>query len=69
LLSLLFLLVLPNAFIGPFSDIIAAAPAQLSPDLLKRQAAAMDGWHRHGRESTAQYPHALAELINCFLAV
>ena len=31
-----------------FGDIVAAARAQLSVELLKRQAAAMDAWHRNG---------------------
>jgi pimeloyl-ACP methyl ester carboxylesterase len=31
-----------------FGDIVAAARAQLSPDLINRQAAAMDAWHRTG---------------------
>ena len=95
---------------------MAAARAQLSVELLKRQAAAMDAWHRNGVASQlreigvpvllatgtedlvipasnalklanaipgawlaqfshrghafmAQYPRALADLINSFLAV
>jgi pimeloyl-ACP methyl ester carboxylesterase len=41
-----------------FGDIVAAARAQLSPDLVKRQGAAMEEWHRNGvgdrlREITA----------------
>ena len=31
-----------------FGDIVAAARAQLSPDLVNRQVAAMDAWHRIG---------------------
>ena len=31
-----------------FGDMVAAARAQLSPELLNRQAAAMDAWHRNG---------------------
>jgi hypothetical protein len=31
-----------------FGDVVAAARAQLSPDLIKRQAAAIDAWHRTG---------------------
>jgi pimeloyl-ACP methyl ester carboxylesterase len=31
-----------------FGDIVAAARARLSPDLVQRQAAAMDAWHRNG---------------------
>ena len=31
-----------------FGDIVAAARAQLSPDLVNRQVAAMDAWHRTG---------------------
>ena len=99
-----------------FGDIVAAARAQLSPELVKRQAAAMDAWHntgvasrlrevhvpvligtgaedivippsnalklvntiagawlaqfpRAGHGFMAQYPSALANLINNFLAV
>jgi pimeloyl-ACP methyl ester carboxylesterase len=48
---LLFLL-FPNdvveSFYRKFGDIIAAARAQLSPELLKRQAVAMDAWHSSG---------------------
>ncbi len=97
-----------------FGDIVAAARAQLSPELVKRQAAAMDAWHnsgvasrlreihvpvligtgaedivippsnalklvntipgawlaqfpRAGHAFMAQYPRALADLLNCFL--
>jgi len=31
-----------------FGDIVATARAHLSPELLNRQAAAMDAWHRNG---------------------
>jgi pimeloyl-ACP methyl ester carboxylesterase len=31
-----------------FGDVVAAARAQLSQDLVNRQAAAMDAWHRTG---------------------
>ena len=31
-----------------FGDIVAAARAQLSPELVKRQAAAIDAWHNSG---------------------
>ena len=31
-----------------FGDIVVAARSQLSPELVKRQAAAMDAWHRNG---------------------
>jgi pimeloyl-ACP methyl ester carboxylesterase len=31
-----------------FGDIVAAARAQLSPNLISRQVAAMDAWHRIG---------------------
>ena len=102
-------------FYREFGDIVAAARAQLSVELLNRQAAAMDAWHHNGvasqlreirapvliatgtedimilasnalklantipgawlaqfphggRAFMAQYPQALAELINCFLA-
>src|SRR5215831_5066383 len=99
-----------------FGDIVAGARAQLSPELLNRQSAAIDAWHRNGVASQlrkicvpvliatgtedivipasnasklvnaipgawlaqfphgghafmAQYPRALAELINIFLAL
>jgi pimeloyl-ACP methyl ester carboxylesterase len=38
----------PRSFYRKFSDIVAAARERLSPDLIKRQAAAMDAWHRKG---------------------
>jgi pimeloyl-ACP methyl ester carboxylesterase len=48
---LLFLL-FPNdvavSFYRQFGDIVAAARAQLSVELLNRQSAAMDAWHRNG---------------------
>jgi pimeloyl-ACP methyl ester carboxylesterase len=103
-----------TSFYREFGDIVAAARAQLSVELLKRQAAAMDVWHRDGVASRlreirvpvliaagvedivipasnavklvnaisgawlaqfphgghafmAQYPRALADLINSFL--
>jgi len=115
LLSLLFPSRIAESFYRIFGDIIAARRAQLSPELLKRQAAAMDGWHRNsvanrlrqirvpvliatgtedvlippsnalklvnaipgswlaqfscsGHAFTAQYPQAVADLINSFLA-
>jgi pimeloyl-ACP methyl ester carboxylesterase len=37
-----------ECFYRQFGDIVAAARAQLSPDLINRQAAAMDAWHRTG---------------------
>ena len=37
-----------EAFYREFGDIVAAARTQLSPDLVKRQAAAMDAWHGNG---------------------
>ena len=48
LLSLLFPSGVAESFYRDFGDIVAAARAQLSPDLLRRQAAAMDAWHRNG---------------------
>jgi pimeloyl-ACP methyl ester carboxylesterase len=115
LLSLLFPSRIAESFYRLFGDIIAARRAQLSPDLLKRQAAAMDAWHRNGNANRlrqirlpvliatgtedivippsnalklvnaipgswlaqfpcsghafmAQYPQAVADLINSFLA-
>ena len=116
LLFLLFPSDVAEVFSRKFGYIVARSRAQLSPDLLKRQAAAMDAWHRNGVASRlreiavpvliatgtedlvipasnglklanaipnawlaqfahgghafmAQYPRALAELINIFLAV
>jgi pimeloyl-ACP methyl ester carboxylesterase len=37
-----------------FGDIVAAARARLSPDLVNRQAAAMGAWHRNGLGSQLQ---------------
>ena len=115
----LFFLLFPNdvaeSFHRQFGNIVAAARAQLSGELLDRQAAAMDTWHRNGLTSQlreirvpvliaagtedivipasnalklantipgawlaqfahgghafmAQYPRALADVINNFLA-
>jgi pimeloyl-ACP methyl ester carboxylesterase len=116
LLSLLFPADVAEVFFREFGDVVAAARAQLSPDLVKRQAAAMDAWHRRGVASRlrnirvpvliatgtedsvipasnalklvnaipgawlaqfprsghafmVEYPQALADLINSFLAV
>ncbi|HEX4653191.1 MAG TPA: hypothetical protein VH227_02995 [Candidatus Udaeobacter sp.] len=48
LLSLLFPHDVAASFYRQFGDIVAAARAQLSPELIKRQPAAMDAWHRTG---------------------
>lgn len=116
LLFLLFPSDVAESFYREFGDIVAAARAQLSTELLNRQAAAMDAWHHNGVASQlreigvpvliaagmedivipasnalklvnaipsawlaqfphgghafmAQYPRALADLINSFLAV
>jgi pimeloyl-ACP methyl ester carboxylesterase len=116
LLFLLFPTDVAESFYRQFGDIVAAARAQLSVELLNRQAAAMDAWHHNGvanqlREMRvpvliatgtddivipasnalklvnaipgawlaqfphgghafiAQYPKALADLINSFLAI
>jgi pimeloyl-ACP methyl ester carboxylesterase len=116
LLFLLFPNDVAESFYRQFGDIVAAARAQLSVELLNRQAAAMDTWHRNGVASQlrdigvpvliaagaedivipasnalklakaipgawlaqfphgghafmAQYPRALADLINIFLAI
>ena len=58
LLSLLFPSDVGESLYREFSDIVAAARARLSPDLVKRQAATMDAWHRNSvgdglREITA----------------
>lgn len=116
LLFLLFPRDVAESFYRRFGDVVAAARAQLSVELLNRQADAMDAWHRNGvarqlREIRvpvliaagtedivipasnalklanaipgawlaqfphgghafmAQYPRALADLINTFLAI
>lgn len=116
LLFLLFPHDVAESFYRQFGDMVAAARAQLSVELLNRQAAAMDAWHQNGvanqlREIRvpvliatgtedivipasnalklvnaipgawlaqfphsghafiAQYPRALADLINSFLAL
>jgi pimeloyl-ACP methyl ester carboxylesterase len=116
LLFLLFPNDVAEFFYRQFGDIVAAARAQLSVELLNRQAAAMYAWHRNGVASQlreirvpvliaigtedivipasnalklvnaipgawlaqfprgghafmAQYPQALTDLINSFLAV
>jgi len=48
LLSLLFPSDIAESIYREFGDIVAAARARLSPDLVKRQAAAMDAWHHTG---------------------
>ena len=48
LLFLLFPNNVAESFYRKFGDIVAAAHAQLSVELLKRQAAAMDAWYRNG---------------------
>jgi len=116
LLFLLFPTDAAESFYSEFGDIVAAARAQVSTELLHRQAAAMDAWHQNGVASQlreirvpaliatgtedivipasnalklvsaipgawlarfphsghafiAQYPRALADLINSFLAL
>lgn len=48
LLSLLFPSDVAESIYREFGDIVAAARAQLSPDLVNRQAAAIEAWHRTG---------------------
>ena len=48
LLSLLFPSDVAESIYREFGDIVAAARAQLSPDLVNRQVAAMDAWHSIG---------------------
>ena len=48
LLSLLFPSDVAESFYREFGDIVAAARARLSHELIKRQAAAIDTWHRNG---------------------
>jgi pimeloyl-ACP methyl ester carboxylesterase len=116
LLSLLFPMAVAESIYREFGNIVAAARARLSVDLVNRQVAAMNAWHRTGIENRveeinvpvliatgtadivippsnalklvnaihrawlaqfnggghafmAQYPRALADLINSFLEV
>ena len=46
LLSLLFPSHIAESVYREFGDVVAAARAQLSPDLINRQAAAIEAWHR-----------------------
>ena len=48
LLSLVFPSDVAESIYREFGDTVAAARAQLSPDLVNRQVAAMDAWHRTG---------------------
>jgi pimeloyl-ACP methyl ester carboxylesterase len=48
LLSLVFPRAIVESIYREFGDIVAAARAQLSTDLVNRQVAAMDAWHRTG---------------------
>src|SRR5437879_6896384 len=48
LLSLLFPSDVAESIYREFGDIVAAARARLPPDLVNRQVAAMDAWHRTG---------------------
>jgi pimeloyl-ACP methyl ester carboxylesterase len=48
LMSLLFPSDVAESFYRKFGDIVAGARARLAPDLIKRQASAMDAWHRNG---------------------
>ena len=48
LLSLLFPRNVAESVYREFGDIVAAARARLSPDLINRQAAAIEAWHRPG---------------------
>jgi pimeloyl-ACP methyl ester carboxylesterase len=54
LLFLLFPNDVAESFYREFGDIVAAARAQLSVELLNRQAAAMDAWHHDGIASQLQ---------------
>src|SRR5262245_12416285 len=51
LLCLLFPNDVAESFYRQFGDTVATARAQLSVELLNRQAAAMDAWHRNGLTS------------------
>ena len=48
LLFLLFPSAIAESFYREFGEIVAVAREQLSADLIKRQATAMDAWHRNG---------------------
>jgi pimeloyl-ACP methyl ester carboxylesterase len=48
LLALLFPSDVAESIYRQFGDVVAAARAQLFPDLVNRQVAAMDAWHRTG---------------------
>ncbi len=48
LLSLLFPSDVAESFYREYGDIVAAARARLSPELIKRQASAMGAWRRNG---------------------
>jgi pimeloyl-ACP methyl ester carboxylesterase len=48
LLSLLFPSDIAESVYREFGDVVAAARAQLSPDLINRQAAAIEAWHKTG---------------------
>jgi pimeloyl-ACP methyl ester carboxylesterase len=48
LLSLLFPADVAESIYREFGDIVAAARAQLAPELVHRQSLAMDSWHRNG---------------------
>jgi pimeloyl-ACP methyl ester carboxylesterase len=48
LLFLLFPSDLAESIYREFGDVVAGARAKLSPELVDRQAAAMDAWHRDG---------------------
>ncbi|PYI58713.1 MAG: hypothetical protein DMC59_07780 [Verrucomicrobia bacterium] len=48
LLSLLFPSDVAESFYREFGDVVAAARARLSPELIERQGAAMDAWHQNG---------------------
>jgi pimeloyl-ACP methyl ester carboxylesterase len=48
LLFLLFPSAVAESLYRQFGDIVAAARARLSPDLVNRQATAMDAWHGNG---------------------
>ena len=48
LLSLLLPSDVAESFYREFGDVVAAARARLSPELIERQGAAMDAWHQNG---------------------
>jgi pimeloyl-ACP methyl ester carboxylesterase len=58
LLCLLFPADVAESIYSEFGDIVAAARAQLAPELVHRQSVAMDAWHRDGVGDRLRNLHA-----------